>query len=1079
VPERCGVTGVVTVLFSDLVRSTAVLDRLGDDAGRAVLRRYLELLRGQVRAAGGWEVKSLGDGLMVAFSSPLDGLRCAVAMQAAVAAEKRTHPETSVGLRVGVHAGEPLEEEGDLFGTTVVVASRLCDRAREGQILASELVSALAGNHAGFGFRRLGRLRLKGLDSPLPVVEVASQEFPEGPSRELLRQAARPGASPLGLVPKFVGRQRELVTLEAELERAANGEPRCVLVIGEAGIGKTRLARELVDRHPDDIIALSGRAYPLGITASFGPWSEALELYLRVLSPDQIADLCGGFMDDLASLLRSVAAARGSVPDREPPRFRLLEGLAVLLGNVAELQPVVVVLDDVHLADASSWEALQYLTRNLPGASLLVVAAARPDELADQPIATQVLFGLEQDGLLTRVKLEVLDNEALAELAEAVVGEFPGKALIDWLGERSRGNIFFALGLLRALLDEGADLSAPRLRHLPESLAQRVSARLRDLDESAQSVLETLAVLGRRADLGTLPALAGAPLDVVTEALTPVVTARLVLEEERGPDVTYEITHPLVQETIYNGIIGARRRAAHRRIGRGLLAAGSLGEAAQHFARAAHIGDDEAIAVLRDAVRDAEHRQAYREALTILSSLAELLPSGDERWLDVANALSNQAKWVYRGPSQAAMGIRAMREIRAALERSPDLARRATINFRLATFLAFGTGDLEEAARACGEAVELYRQAGDRSRMLLATNELASIRALGGDITAWEAGAREVVEAAEAAGERYVMMEALGTLAIAAAHRGRFQECESAFRRNVAIASAVAKPHSLTMSLTALASCLSWEGKITEALPLLERARAVNPGWRESLFLEWGIFTYWMAGDLAAVLTNADEVGTIGKRGGHSMHFAALAAAEMGQLDRARGYLAKAQTAYGDKDWFIYTDFGLYVGAFVAWRGGVNGESLEALERVGRALLRLGVLPYAGWVLVDLVEMAAASGERDLAIAYAGHLEDIAHQIDRELYWALAGIGRAWSQLTAGDPGRAAKTASAALAALSGCGCRLFLGRALDVLGRALAGRDDTAARAALEEAVATFDTCGAVWRRDRALALLRNCDDG
>jgi class 3 adenylate cyclase/tetratricopeptide (TPR) repeat protein len=803
---------VVTVVFTDLVRSTAVLDRLGDDAGRAVLRRYLDLLRGAVRAAGGREVKSLGDGLMVAFSSPLDGLRCGVAMQAAVAAEKRTHPETSLGLRVGVHAGEPLEEAGDLFGTTVVVASRLCDRAREGQILASELVSVLAREPAGFAFRRLGRLRLKGLDTPLAVVEVTSEEQPEEPSRGRLPRAARPDTSRPGLTPRFVARQRELASLETELERAVQGEPRCVLVTGEAGVGKTRLAAELVDRHPDDIIALSGRAYPLGMTASFGPWSEALQRYLRVLSPSQIADLCGGFMDDLASLLQGVAAACGSVPDREPPRFRLLEGLAVLLANMAELQPVVVVLDDIHLADASSWEALQYLTRNLPGTSLLVVAAARPDELADQPVATQVLFGLEQDGLLTRVELDVLDHEALAELAEAVVGDLPGKALVDWLGERSRGNTFFALGLLRALLDEGTDLSAPTLRHLPESLAQRVSARLRGLDESAQSILETLAVLGRRADLATLPALSGEPLEVLTEALTPVVTARLVLEEERGPDVTYEITHPLIQETIYNGIIGARRRAAHRRIGQGLLAAGSLGEAAQHFARAAQVGDDEAIAVLRDAVRDAEQRQAYREALTILSSLAELLPSGDERWLDAANALSNQVKWVYRGPSQAAMGIRAMREIRAALERSPDLARRATINFRLATFLAFGTGDLEEAEHACGEAVELYRQAGDRSRMLLAANELASIRALAGDVAAWEAGAREVVEAAEAAGERYVMMESLGTLAIAAAHRGRFEECESAFRRNVAIASELAKPHSLTMSLTALASCLSWEG---------------------------------------------------------------------------------------------------------------------------------------------------------------------------------------------------------------------------------------------------------------------------
>jgi tetratricopeptide (TPR) repeat protein len=277
------------------------------------------------------------------------------------------------------------------------------------------------------------------------------------------------------------------------------------------------------------------------------------------------------------------------------------------------------------------------------------------------------------------------------------------------------------------------------------------------------------------------------------------------------------------------------------------------------------------------------------------------------------------------------------------------------------------------------------------------------------------------------------------------------------------------------MSLTAWASCLSWEGRVAEALPLLEEARAVNPDWRQSLFLEWGVFTYWFAGDYRAVVGNADNVGTIGKRGGHAMHFAALAVAAMGRLPRARRYLARAQTAYGDDDWFIYTDFGRYVGAVVAWQDEQNPHSLAAIRRVADNLLGVGVLPYAAWVLVDLAELAAASGDAPLADWATGHLDAIAAEIDRRLYTALADIGGASAALAAGDAGHAAKRAGQAAALLAESNCRGFLGRALDVWGRSLAPRDPAGAAAALQQAADTFEACGAAWRRDRSLDALRS----
>lgn len=1063
---------VVTLLFTDMVGSTELLEEVGEPAWESTLKTHLALLAATVAENGGRVVKSLGDGLMVEFVNPVAAVRCALRMQTESAGQQAAGAAAS--LRIGLHAGEAHRQGDDVVGAAVVVAKRLCDRASGGQILASHTLVQLVGDDTGAAFRPLGRLRLKGLRTPVAVVEVSpaagdtdrAVPSPRAPAR---RDAGRAAGDPAELV----GRDREVALLEAEFERSARGECRCVLITGEAGIGKTRLAAELIARHPDDVIAISGRGYPLGVTASFGIWAEALERYLRGLDPVVVAQLCGGFLDDLATLLRSVAAAQRSVPHQEAPRVRLLEGLAVLVGNLVDHQPVVAFLDDVHLVDASSWEALQYLFHNLAG-GVLVVAAARPDELLQQAVAAQVLFGLEQQGFVRRLDLTALAGSDVGELARAVLEQAPPPVLVEWLSTRSRGNPLFALGLLRALVEEGADLSAPTLRHLPEGLADRVTVGLRALNEPAREVLETLAVLGRRTDLVTLPALTGQPTETVADALEHVVKARLVTEEERGHEVSYEIAHPLVGEAIYKVTSRVRRRNVHRRVGRALLAGGRLGEAAQHLARAADVGDPEAIAALRDAVYDAEQRGAHREAVTILASLAELLPSGDERWLDVANALSHQADWVYRGPSHGAMGIRALREIRSALTRSPDPARRAAATFRLATFLAFGTGELEEAEEVCAEAVELFRQAGDRPRTLLAGNELASLRAMRGDLAAGEAGTAEVAAAAEAAGERFVMMEALGTFAIWAAHRGRFGAGEPAFRRNVAIAREEGKPHRLTMSLTAWASCLSWEGRVAEAVPLLEEARAVNPEWRQSLYLEWGVFTYWMAGNFPTVLANADDVSTIGKRGGHAMHFAALAAAAMGELPRARRYLARAQTAYGETDWFIYTDFGLYVGTLVALQEDRDGGSLSAIRQVAEKLLRVGVLPYAAWVLIDLAELAAAAGDGALAKWAAGHLDAIADEIDRGLYTALAHIGGAAAALAAGDADLGANRAGQAVALLSDSNCQAFLGRAFDLWGRSLAGGDQAAAVAALEQAADTFEACGATWRRDRSLEALR-----
>ena len=468
--------GVFVLLFTDLVGSTGLLDRLGDDAAEDLRREHFALLRRAVADGGGQEVKSLGDGLMVSFTSPTGAVRCAITIQRDVCRRNRAVASPPLQVRIGLHAGEPVSDQDDFFGTTAVVASRLCGQARGGQILASELVRDLVGSRGVCRFRPIGRVALKGLSDPVPAIEVVWEEQPSGPtpgSGVSSRQTAA-GGSRRRLTatagPPLVGRQDELTELERELARVGTAGSRCVLITGEAGVGKTRLAQELIVRHRRDVLGLSARAYPLGNTDAFGLWAEAIERHLQDLDPGEVADVCGGYLDDLAVLFHSVAAARGRAPDHDPPRLRLLEGLARIVGKLASQTPLAVVLDDVHLADASSWEALQHLVRNLDDRPLLVVATARPVELSDHPTGSEVVLGLEQEDLLTRLPITPLDLDATGALIEKLINEAPPPRLVQWVAERARGNPLFVGGLVRALLEENADLTAPRLRRLPETL---------------------------------------------------------------------------------------------------------------------------------------------------------------------------------------------------------------------------------------------------------------------------------------------------------------------------------------------------------------------------------------------------------------------------------------------------------------------------------------------------------------------------------------------------------------------------------------------------------------------------------
>ena len=345
------------------------------------------------------------------------------------------------------------------------------------------------------------------------------------------------------LRPSLVGRDAEIAALDEQLALARSGAFRAVLVTGEPGIGKSRLVNELAERHRDSTVIVGSRAFELGMTYSLALWVEAFERLLGSATAAQVRGCAGPrcatsrwcFLRPGGRLPRPRQAGPGPGPGsgREPDPERLLRALTELLGNLSADRPVIVVLDDVHNADTSSWQALYHIARRLPDRPVLVLATARTGELARHLAAGQVLAGLEQDDVLARLELLPLAGVSVAALARAVLGsgDVP-LALVSWLSERSRGYPLFVLGLLRALLEQGADLAQPRLARVPESVADRVALLAGRLDPPDRELLEVLAVIGGRVDLDGLARALGRPLDRLGVPLERLTRSRLVVEYE-------------------------------------------------------------------------------------------------------------------------------------------------------------------------------------------------------------------------------------------------------------------------------------------------------------------------------------------------------------------------------------------------------------------------------------------------------------------------------------------------------------------------------------------------------------------
>jgi class 3 adenylate cyclase len=398
----------VTLLFTDLANSTELLHRVGDEQAQRVLRAHRQLLRDALASHGGGEVKWLGDGLMTTFPSVADAVRCAIAMQQHA---RRPAAGERLGLRIGLHVGEVLPDEGDYIGTPVVLARRLCDEATAGQILCSAIVVELLRGRQAFRFAAVGARALKGFADPVPAYEVAYE--PED-------AAARLGQTP------FTGRTAELARLTHRLEDARGARGGVVLVMGEPGIGKTRALEEFAERvRAQGTLVLWGRCYEGEAGRPYGPFAEAIGEYARTAAVEALeADLGLG----AAPLGRLVPVVRERLPDLPEPvalepyeeRVRLLDAVTQFLLALAARVATVLVLDDLHWADAGTVALLRHVARFAPRGRLLVLGAYRDVEVDRQHPLAEALGTLPRETRYEHVGLAGLDRPAVQALLDAI-----------------------------------------------------------------------------------------------------------------------------------------------------------------------------------------------------------------------------------------------------------------------------------------------------------------------------------------------------------------------------------------------------------------------------------------------------------------------------------------------------------------------------------------------------------------------------------------------------------------------------------------------------------------------------------
>jgi len=781
----------VTVLFADLKGSMELLaDRDPEDA-RAILDPVLERMMAAVHRYEGTVNQVMGDGIMALFGAPIAhedhavrACYAALAMQASVhqyAAEVQRTKGVPIHIRVGLNAGEvvvrsigsDLRMDYSAIGQTTHLAARMEQLATPGSIrltaatlrLVEGLVQVMA----------LGPVPVKGLAEPVEVFELVAASA----LRRRLQAAAARGLSP------FVGRQAELAALQQALERARPGHGQVVAAVGEAGIGKSRLVYEFLHSHRTQgwqILESSSVSY--GKATAYLPVCDLLKAYCHVEDRDDLrtvrAKLTGQILtldDTLQDTVPAVLALFEALPADSPflsmdplqRRRHTLEALKRILLRESQVQPLLLVFEDLHWIDSETQAVLDTLVDSLPTARVLLLVNYRHEY--------QHSWGSKT--FYTQLRLDPLPEASAETLLQTLLGDEPGlMPLTQLLIARTQGNPFFLEESVRTLVetrvlmgDRGAYHlaahvgAAPRGRpevgnhrglplqddiQIPATVQALRAARIDRLPPEDKHLLQTAAVIGTEVPWPLLQAIADTSEEALFRSLAQLRAAEFLYEASLFPERAYTFKHALTHEVAYGRLLHERRRALHIKIVDALeaLSPDRLGEYAERLAHHALRGEmwDKALAYSRQAGKRAQDRGAFREAVTSYDQALDALDHLPE------------------SPDTAALGI--------------ELRRRLGGHLSL-------VGEQARSLALLGEAEARARQLGDRAQLGEVLARMVTVRWIVGDFDGALAAGLEALELAVTLEDPVLHVHASYRLGQVYTIIGDYSRAAEVLRRNV------------------------------------------------------------------------------------------------------------------------------------------------------------------------------------------------------------------------------------------------------------------------------------------------------
>jgi DNA-binding SARP family transcriptional activator len=779
-------TGVVTLLLTDIAGSTPLWESSPSAMADALIV-HDDLIRNAVTAAGGRVLKARGegDGTFSVFARATDAADAALDAQRAIAATDWPGALT-LPVRMAIHTGETVERDGDYFGTEVNRAARLRSVADGGQIVVSASTAQVIVDHLhNAELVELGEQALRGLSRPEEVFELR----PIGVGDDVAFEPAPPTEAPSlpeplarGVAGVFVGREADLERLDAIWSDVVANESHLVLLAGEAGIGKSRLAAEFARRVFDaDATVLFGRCDEDG-GEPYQPFAEAIRDYASGSGRGALQNSphLGRLIPDVAQQLGFAPAP--SLGDADAERRALFDAVASLLSSAPT--PVLLVLDDLHWAARPTLLMLRHLMRTRGEVPVMVVATYRDTDVDRAHPLSGSLADLRRDVALTRMGLVGLDVAGVVAYVEATAGqtlEAAERELADAVHEHTEGNPFFVVEMMRHLVETGAvwredgrwhtDMTSIDQAGLPEGVRDVIGRRLARLSEIANRALGIAAVIGPEFALQVLERVDERDsTEQLLDALEDCLRSGLIRESAPG---RYAFTHALIRQTLYDEMMSTRRARMHRQVGEAIESLPDhdkqVEALAHHFAEAALDGQvGKAVAYALASGRRARDRLAHEEAIkhyergiALLelddvmdrTQRAELLhelaiarwSSGDRPGAQEA-AVAAAADAAEIGDATRLAGVAALvaglselgiedaatekiceQALRALAD--DELASRARVMSALSRYRAVALGRGVEASALAAEALELARRAGQPQ---------VTISAINAQILAWQ-----------------------------------------------------------------------------------------------------------------------------------------------------------------------------------------------------------------------------------------------------------------------------------------------------------------------------------------------------